>query len=166
MTTFTGFTAFFKDTANSRTALHALAEAVPQLKLLTGDHTADLSRFESAMKTSSFKEVAAKFQMFTPSEQTMPADVPAEYQAVALETKTLKGEQVTRLYFPVVGDDAESVRAMAVVDLDVLAQALFGADLLMTKTRTAATPTKYMPAHNETWFCPMQQGAPAFKLRP
>lgn len=166
MTTFAGYTAFVTDTENSRKAVRALAAAVPQLKALLDDHTEDLSGFDTQLTSPAFQTVAANAAMFTPGADTMPGNVPAEYQTAALETKNLRDNVVTRVFLPVADKNPAAVQDLMENRLEPLVRDLFGNDLLLTKTRTGASTTTFLPSRNKSLFNSAQQPAPAFKLRP
>lgn len=134
--TYTGVTAYIRNTPETNEAFRALAEAIPQLKAFTGQHNESLARFANLMQSPAFAEIQENSQILSPCQAMLPSMTPAEYLSVKLSSEEINDIHMTKLYIPIAAINPEAVSYMVTNCLRPVLMVLFGDALVGIKTKT------------------------------
>lgn len=135
--TYTGITAYVRNSPETNDAFRALAEAIPQLKAFTGHHNESLAAHKSVMASDAFTHIRDHSDMLSPCQPMLPSMTPAEYHAVKLSSEEINEIHMTRLYIPIAAIGELVVSYMANDAIRPVLIALFGDNLVGIKTKTA-----------------------------
>lgn len=135
--TYTGITAYVRNTPETTDAFRALAEAIPQLKAFTGHHNESLLAYKSVMASDAFTHIRDNSEILSPNHPMLPSMTPAEYHAVKLSGEEINEIHMTRLYIPVAAIGELVVSYMVNEAIRPVLMALFGENLVGIKTKTA-----------------------------
>src|SRR5690606_2621493 len=104
---------------------------------------------QSLIRSESFQFIRKNDHLLTNTETHFPEHTPKAYQSLDVETVTIKGQDLVRLYLPVISEDAEEVDFMVEESLLHLLDQLFGGDLVAVKAKSG-TNTQSFDALPET----------------
>lgn len=151
MTTYVykGVTAYIQNTNEMNLKLSLLSEAIFQLHPFIGVNTFDLSDHQAIIRSESFQFIRKNDHLLTNTEMHFPEHTPKAYQSLDVETVTIKGQDLVRLYLPVISEDAEEVDFMVEESLLHILDQLFGRDLVAVKAKSG-TNTQSFDALPET----------------
>lgn len=130
-----GVTAYIQNTNEMNLKLSILSEAIFQLHPFIGVNTFDLSDHQAIIRSESFQFIRKNDHLLTNREMHFPEHTPKAYQSLDVETVTIKGQDLVRLYLPVISEDAEKVDFMVEESLLHILDQLFGRDLVAVKAK-------------------------------
>lgn len=141
--TYTGVTAYVRNTPETTDAFRALAEAIPQLKAFTGHHNESLFNYAPVMESEAFTHIRDNSDILSPCQAMLPSMTPAEYRAVKLSSEEINEIHMTRLYIPIAEIGATDVAHLANDCIRPVLMALFGDNLVGIKSKTGTESDEF-----------------------